>query len=186
MNLTGILLCGGKSSRMGEDKGLIPFKGKIMASYPLDVLEAVSENILISSHNTEYQQFGYTVIPDEIPEIGPIGGLYSCMKHSTTEHFFVASCDIPFVTKRLAQKILGFSEGYSVVIPQTEDNRLHPLFGYYSRDVLPLIEEHIKQGNFKMMDLLKACNAYSVPVVSYQPSTKVDLLKNINSKEEIE
>ncbi len=186
MKLKGILLCGGKSSRMGEDKGLVDFKGEAMANYPLKVLEALTSDILISSNNPEYKKFGYPILKDEIQNIGPLGGLYACMKSSSAEHFFVTSCDTPFVNKQLALQVLSFSKESNIVVAQTEDNRVHPLFGYYSKDILHQIEIQIKQGNYKMLDLLKACNAYTVPVISYNPVTRIDLLKNINKREEID
>jgi molybdopterin-guanine dinucleotide biosynthesis protein A len=79
MELSGIILAGGKSSRMGQDKGLMLFRGKQMVQYSIELLNLFTSQILISSNNQEYNQFGFPVVSDIYKECGPIGGLHAAV-----------------------------------------------------------------------------------------------------------
>ncbi|HPG34509.1 MAG TPA: molybdenum cofactor guanylyltransferase, partial [Lentimicrobium sp.] len=72
--ITGIVLAGGKSTRMGTDKGLMIFQGKPLVMYSIDLLSMFCGRILISSNNPEYAKFGYEIIADELPGAGPMAG----------------------------------------------------------------------------------------------------------------
>ena len=83
--ITGIVLAGGKSSRMGQEKGLAEFDGKPMIAYALEALAPLCTEILISSNSNAYNHLGYRVVPDIIANSGPMGGIYSCMLQSQLE-----------------------------------------------------------------------------------------------------
>jgi molybdenum cofactor guanylyltransferase len=76
---SGVLLAGGKSSRMGEDKAFMKFNNRYLFEYSLSVLQHFSENIVISSSDSRFTQLQYNRIEDEIPDLGPLGGIYSCL-----------------------------------------------------------------------------------------------------------
>jgi len=81
------VLAGGASSRMGKDKGLCEFKGKSLVYYAIEALLPICDTIIISSNNTEdYQKFGFDVVVDQHKNIGPIGGIYSSLHKSITQH----------------------------------------------------------------------------------------------------
>ena len=92
-NITGIVLAGGKSSRMGSDKGLLTINGKMFIEHVVDAMKPLVDNIIIVSNNKMYDQFGYERIEDEIINSGPMAGLYSGLKHSESEYNLVLSCD---------------------------------------------------------------------------------------------
>ena len=75
MDCTGIILAGGKSSRMGSDKGLLPYKGKPLVTYAIEVLRPLTDRIIIVGNNEAYKQFDCPLIPDEIADCGPPGRL---------------------------------------------------------------------------------------------------------------
>jgi len=83
--ITGIILAGGKSSRMGMDKGFCALNGKPMVQYAIDILEQTCDSIIICSNNSDYELFDLPVIPDIIKDIGPMGGIYSGLKNSKTQ-----------------------------------------------------------------------------------------------------
>ncbi|NOY95228.1 MAG: molybdenum cofactor guanylyltransferase [Chlorobi bacterium] len=95
---------------MGADKALIRFRGETLIQHVINLLQPVCKSILVSSNNQGYGKFGSPVVPDEILNCGPLGGIYSALKRSTTDWNFVISVDCPFVTKEfvhfLSSKVL--------------------------------------------------------------------------------
>ena len=85
MQITGIILSGGQSTRMGTDKALLQINEKTLLENAIEICKPVCKEILISSNNPEHEKFGYKIIPDEIKNCGPLGGIYTCLKNSNTE-----------------------------------------------------------------------------------------------------
>jgi molybdenum cofactor guanylyltransferase len=81
MQITGIILAGGQSSRMGTDKAMLQIDGKTLMERAIEICKPICHEILISSNNPKHENFGFTVIPDEIKNCGPMGGIYSCLKN---------------------------------------------------------------------------------------------------------
>ena len=110
--ITGILLAGGRSSRMGSDKGLLDFRGRLLAEYPLALLQKHCGTIIISSNNPEYGQFGYPVVADERMDCGPAGALATTLSRPTATGtwYWPATCLIltmnwqPFCFGRLPER----------------------------------------------------------------------------------
>ena len=117
MDTTGIILAGGKSSRMGADKGLLELGGKPLITYAFQALSGLCTTILISSSSEAYHSFGYQVIEDVFPGIGPMGGIYSALGKSKTEKNLILSCDLPFASKELMSYILQNSDVHQVAVP---------------------------------------------------------------------
>ena len=89
MKFTGIILAGGKSERMGTDKGMVKFRNKFLVEYPLEALKPSCPTILISSNNDDYRIFGYPIIQDLVSDTGPMGGIYSCLLNSESHYNLV-------------------------------------------------------------------------------------------------
>ena len=110
-SLAAIILAGGRSSRMGTEKGLMPFRGKPMIRHIIDLLQSLDINpIQIITQHGAYEQFELPCYPDLIQNKGPLGGIYSGLVHSTATKNLVLGCDMPFLTKaRCALGINGKS-----------------------------------------------------------------------------
>lgn len=182
--ILGTVLSGGKSSRMGRDKGLMNYKNKPLVAFAIDLLKHVTNQIVISTNDMQYKQFGYPLVPDLISNIGPIGGIYSVMKQTNTLYYMVIACDMPFASKELANKLLLHTSEADIVVP-VHDNKIEPLFGIYSREILSIIEQQINRNNYKLMRLLDCCNTKYLDINSFQ-KTDTDNFKNINSPEDAE
>ena len=153
-DVTGIILAGGASSRMGKDKGLCEFKGKSLVLYAIEALVPICGTILISSNNTEdYQKFGFDVVVDKHKNIGPIGGIYSSLSRSSTQHNLVISCDTPFINIQLLEYVLANSSDHDIVVPEHGNSYIEPLAGYYSTSIISVLEYAIKVKDFKLMNL---------------------------------
>lgn len=152
--LTGIVLAGGKSGRMGVDKGLIIWKGKPLAQYSIEALRPFCDHILIITGNREYARFGFPLVKDEYPNIGPMGGLHAGLKASNSKHHIVLSCDMPLVDDKIVRLLLAGSENYQAVVPVT-DSRIIPVCAYYHSTGLPILEKEISAGLHKTVLFLQ-------------------------------
>ena len=185
MGITGIILAGGKSSRMGTDKGLQELCGKPLISYAIQVLSGLCETIVISSSSDAYKSFGYKLVADEFPGIGPMGGIYSALKQSKTEKNLVLSCDLPFVTEELFSFILKNSDGFEVSVPCEGNRHYEPLCAFYRLSVLDKMTEFIHKGNYKLPDLFEAISVNKLNINKEHSVFRENLFMNINSKHEL-
>jgi molybdopterin-guanine dinucleotide biosynthesis protein A len=185
MDITGIILAGGQSSRMGTDKGLQELCGRPLISYTIQVLTELCNTIIISTSSDAYQSFGFKTVADEFPGIGPMGGIYSALKQSKTQKNLVLSCDLPFVTKELLSFILENSEGYQVAVPWQEEQHYEPLCGYYNLSVLDPIYAFVQKGNYKLPDLFEEINIHRLSIGSQLNFYQQNLFLNVNSKHDL-
>ncbi len=184
--ITGIVLAGGKSSRMGQDKGLCLFRDKSLVTYAIDVLKPLCGRLLISSNNLDaYEGFGYEVFRDEIHGIGPMGGLMTCLRQSKTEHNLVLSCDTPFVNTKLFEYLLGqLDVVQKAIVPVHGNGFLEPLAAYYGRNSLTDIEASIANKEYKLMRFLKNIGAKRLAVENQNFYTKT-MFDNLNSPDDL-
>lgn len=185
MDVTGIILAGGKSSRMGTDKGLQELCGKPLISYSIRLLSELCSTIIISSSSDAYKSFGYKTVADEIPGIGPMGGVFSVLKQSKTDKNLVLSCDLPFVSKELLLFILKNSEGYQVAVPWEGDQHYEPLCGFYHLSVLEQMQGFIQNGNYKLPDLFKEISINRLVINKELDFYTEELFLNVNSKHDL-
>lgn len=182
--LNGIILCGGKSSRMGKEKGLCQLDGKPMISYAIDLCQKFCKSIVIGSNNPIYQSFGYPVIKDEVEGIGPLGGIYSCLKSSPSNDNFIFSCDMPMVSAELINYILSERKGYEVVIPVFKDFP-EPLCAYYNKSIVPYLVEAIEEKTYKIQDVIKNLNTKYLEIDFSLGFYNDDLFANINCHQDL-
>ncbi len=181
MKITGIVLAGGKSSRMeGADKGLIYFKGKHLIEYSLELLSTLCETIYVSSKFERYRAFGYGLIKDEISEIGPVGGIYSALNVSQTDINIFLPCDAPFLNKELLEYLLKEIENHDAVVPVTDDNT-HSTILVIKKACKNIIFEEIEKNNYKLMFPLKRCKTKFVEIKESMPFYNKNLFANLNS-----
>lgn len=152
--MTGIVLAGGKSTRMGKNKAFLELDGKPLIEKNLALLESLFSEVLISSNTPElYRSYGEKVVQDQYSGSGPFGGLQACLEEARAEYAFFVACDIPLLDPELIRFMASLTEGYECVVPRTEDG-LHPLFAFYHKSCLPKIEDFLKVGHFKVIDLI--------------------------------
>ena len=182
MGVTGIILAGGKSTRMGTEKGLQELCGKPLINYAIDVLSGICSNFIISSSSDAYQPLGFKVVPDEFSGIGPMGGIYSALRQSDTQDNLVISCDLPFVSAELLKFILSNSQGYEVAVPWEGNMHYEPLCGFYNKSILDKINTFIKTGNYKLPDLFEVIRINKLVIDKTLHFYTDSLFYNVNSK----
>ena len=153
--MTGILLAGGKSKRMGIDKAFIDFQGSKLYEYPLNILQEFCTEVIISSSDKRFKNTGHNVIPDIIDNIGPIGGIYTCLQKIKDQKALIMSCDIPFITAEFISFLSCISGEHDITVGVNKNNQPEPLAGIYNKRILKKIEAQINSENYKINHLFK-------------------------------
>jgi len=179
--VTGIVLTGGLSSRMGKEKGFCLLNDKPLVEYAIDLLQKECSSVMIGSNNDLYRKFGFRVIEDEIKGIGPIGGIYSCLKSSQTDDNFILSCDMPMVRGELIRHLLSYRAQYEAIVP-IHLGHPEPLCAFYRKDIVPMLERQIMNGNYKLQDVLKALNTKYLDIGPDLEFYHHKLFANINTE----
>src|SRR5690606_38356609 len=152
---TGVVLAGGKSSRMGRDKALIAIDGRSLLDRALDTLQPVVNDLLVIGDPMKYGHVGPFVIADEIAGKGPIGGIVTAMRFSSNDNLLVIACDMPNIDRRLLERLKSELGNFTdAVVPQYND-RAEPLCAAYHRRCENAFRQAIARGELKMQDVLK-------------------------------
>lgn len=185
MKFTAIILAGGKSSRMGTDKGLVQIKEVPMIERVINaVVKAGITNVIIVSGNSEYEKFGFPVYPDIFPEKGPLGGIYTGLLKSTTNKNLILSCDIPLINDVVLNLLIRNGLDKSITILKHED-RLHNLIGVYDKCLVDDLEKHITSNKLKVGQFIESHSPKIIDLKMLLPDLDDLILANINSKEEL-
>lgn len=141
MQVSGIILAGGLSSRLGRDKTLLSFNNETLIERTIRVLrDVVDEIIIASNHTSKYNLPGMVEVPDTFPGMGPLGGMHAGLMTAKHEHAFVISSDMPFFSGELVRFLLERRGGYDVVVPEIK-KRWEPLCAVYSKSCVGHIEK---------------------------------------------
>lgn len=183
-HFNGYILAGGKSSRMGTDKGLMLFKGKAIIEYVIEQLQPAVNKVTIVSNNPEYEKFGFAVIADLIKETGPAGGIYTALNHTDTDLNFIVSCDMPFISKEAIEFMFQNKSKSQIILP-VRQGKMEPLFGIYSKDCLFKWHELMEGAVIKLQEMVTNFQLNKIEVdnnVQFSDS----LFMNINTKKDFE
>ena len=184
MKYTAIILAGGKSSRMGSDKGLVLLNGKPMISYIIEILKKMQIPIIIISNNENYKQFGLPVFADIIKEKGPLGGIYTGLKNSKTESNIIVSCDVPFLSNRIIELLINKDNGYPISVVQS-NGKTHPLIGLYSKKIVKKLFETILMEKLKVRSFIDEFQLNTIELDKQEILEYENEIRNINTQEEL-
>lgn len=162
---TAIILSGGKSKRMGQDKGFLTFKGKVFIEIILEKLKNYfSYLILAAGESSDYDRYrDYAkVVGDIYPGRGPLGGIYTGLYFSPSEINFILPCDNPFFRMRLLKYLLKSSLNKDICICKFA-GKLQPLFGVYKKSLLVELEDFIKNNKLSVRDFVRKQDLKIIP-----------------------
>ncbi len=182
-DITAILLAGGKSTRMKEDKGFIYFNGKMLVEHVIESVKKFTAQIIIVTANSAYKQFGYPCIEDEMKDKGPLGGIYTGLINSISQKNFVVGCDMPFLSEKLLTELIKNAGEEDVLLTEHRD-KAEPLCSVYDKNCLEHIRSQLEQNHLKITD---AMAGLKTRVISFDSEDwfKGNELTNINSIEEL-
>jgi molybdopterin-guanine dinucleotide biosynthesis protein A len=175
------ILAGGKSRRMGSDKGLVNFKGEPMISHILRVLDKLNMPTSIISGNKDYIKFGKPVHQDVIPEKGPLGGLYTALEFSSAPMLILLACDMPSINSESLKRLIALATSCKMVV-STDGKELSPLFACYPQSLKIAVKEVILRDELKMLDFVLK-QSYTLLDLTVGGNTLV--LQNLNTKKEL-
>ncbi|MGD9850273.1 MAG: molybdenum cofactor guanylyltransferase [Nitrospirales bacterium] len=153
-NISGVVLAGGKSQRMGQDKRYLHWQGRNLLDSVCGVMNEIFDEVIVVTAIPDYERGGLSVrfITDEIPGKGSIGGLFSGLFHSQNPYCFVVACDMPYLNREVIGEICLSPPADVVVVKLLQG--FQPLHARYSKQCLPFLEEMIHADNLKIQHLI--------------------------------
>lgn len=146
-DVSAIVLGGGLSTRIGRDKGGLILDGKPLAQRALETLGELFEELIyvINDPMAAPARAKIKLAKDDVPHLGPLGGILAGLKVSKAPRAFVVGYDMPFVSPELARFLVDYDVDADVVVPVT-DGRYEPLHAVYSRKCIPVIADQLAAG----------------------------------------
>lgn len=158
VNVSGIILAGGRSSRLGQNKALIVFEGQPVIQHVVNVLQPLVDEIVLSTNTPdEFAFLGLQMVADLYAGVGALAGLHAGLSAIRTEYGLVVGCDMPFLNAALLQHMLSRTTDYDIVMPRL--NGYHePLHAIYARRCLAAIEDSIRSGQRRLISFVSQMN----------------------------
>ncbi len=206
--MTGVILAGGKNSRIGLNKAFLEIGGKRIIERTVEIYKKIFDNILIITNTPEDYQYltesvilsevknlEFKIYTDLIPDRGSLGGIYTGLHYSKSDYTFFTACDMPFLNEKVVRHIIKGARAcpelvsggrgqrakdYDIIVPYFK-RRLHPLHAVYSKRCLPIFKEMVEEERLKIKDLFLK---FKVRRVTDIPETKLPPFFNINTIED--
>ena len=188
MNAGGIVLCGGKSSRMGTSKALLPFGPETMLQRVVRVLGGVvAPIVVVAAADQELPSLPPDVLitRDEREGRGPLQGLAAGLKAlpDSIETAYVTSCDVPLLVPGFVTQMLALAEGHDVALMEI-DGFTHPLSAVYRRAVLPRVEGLLAQDRLRPVFLFEMVRTRRIAPAEMTADPDLLTLRNLNTRED--
>lgn len=150
-NVTGVILAGGQSSRMGSNKALLPYRGgRFIESIHRQLARHFAEVIVVTNTPEHYTFLSCRKVGDLFPGIGALAGVHAGLFHSTTSAIFACACDMPYLDDDLIRYLAVRYNPVGVVIPESESG-LEPLHAVYGRGCLQAMTASLSAGNRRVV-----------------------------------
>jgi molybdopterin-guanine dinucleotide biosynthesis protein A len=183
---TAAILAGGRARRLGgTDKSALLVGGRSILERQLDVLRHLTPHIrLVAREAQQYRDTGVPVLQDCLAEAGPLGGLYTALVDSPTEHVLVIACDMPFLTAAFLARLVHFAPTADAVVPR-DARGLHPLCAVYNVHLAGQLRDRIDAGTLSVRGALAGFSVRDIgpeELTSFDPDGR--LLLNVNTPED--
>ena len=175
-------MTGGKNSRMGGEIKLFLKAGeKTFFQKIMEAMDGIPEIYLSVNTPEPYEKLGLPMVIDEIAGIGPMGGLLSAMRKIDAEALLVVASDMPFVSQEIIGELIKIweKEQKCCVVRTLYDKKVHPLLAIYPRSILPIVENRVKEKDYRMMSVIQEAGVQYVDLGEDDRSTV-----NVNSRED--
>jgi len=184
---TGVLLAGGRSTRMGgRNKAFAAVGGEPIVARALRVLRSLFSDIVIATNDVDrYRDFGATIVADVFPGRGPLAGVHAAMGIASQPYVFVAACDMPGLDERAIRFLLAQAGDTDAVVPRWEGD-IEPLHAAYAVGTRPIAEACLREGRAAMRDFLPKLRVTYVPETDLaQVAGTAESFLNVNTPEEL-
>jgi molybdopterin-guanine dinucleotide biosynthesis protein A len=179
MKTAGFVLTGGKSSRMGLDKALLPVGNMVLAEQVAETIGQVIDAVFLVGRPERYASLRWECLPDVRPDFGPLSGLETALAAKRGELNFVASCDLAGLQASWITALLRRMDGrVRCAVAVDRNGKRQPLCAVYRSDCLETVTRALNERRLKAMHLLDELEAVSVPVDA--------VIRNLNTPQEFE
>jgi len=189
IQVTGVLLAGGKSRRMGEDKRYLVVGEQTLLERGLGVLRSMFHEVLVViAQDSAPLDIDARIVRDLVPDCGSLGGIYTGLTQATTPYIFAVACDMPFLNQAVITQFTNRRDTADIVMARLA-TRLHPMHALYGKGCLPAMEQMIVARQLKIQELVSHAS------LRVQYVTEADLLSidpswrsfhNVNTPEDLE
>jgi molybdopterin-guanine dinucleotide biosynthesis protein A len=187
LTVSGIVLAGGQSSRLGTDKSFINVNGQSLIEHIVAKLTRLSDDVIIVTNSPdEYDHLEARLVGDIYPGKGALGGIYSGLRAAANAYSLVVACDMPFLDPNLLRYMIILAREHDVVIPRI-GGLPEPLHAIYSKNCLEPIDRLLARGDLKIIDF------FSEVRVRYVEEGEVDIFDpqhlsffNVNTPHDLE
>ena len=163
---TAIILSGGRSQRMGQDKGMLLIGGIPLIGKIAEQLHGSFKEVLVSGDPQKYDFPNTHAVPDLEADCGPLMGLLSTLRASRSELNWVTTCDMPEPNLTFVRKMIRNIGDYDAVVPVDTVGRKQPLIGLYRKRVAGAIEQRIAQDQWSILGLVESIRTEYIPLTS--------------------
>jgi len=190
MNIAGIILCGGKSTRMGSSKALLPFGPETMLQRVVRILGGVvSPIVAVAAIDQTLPDLpsGVIVTRDEQQGRGPLEGLRAGLKAlpADVDAAYVTSCDVPLLVPGFVRQMVDLAQGHDIAVIEM-DGFAHPLSAVYRRSTLPYVEDLLAHDRLRPAFLFDAVNTRRINPAQMTADPELRTLRNLNTREDYE
>jgi molybdopterin-guanine dinucleotide biosynthesis protein A len=188
-NITGVILGGGQSRRMGRDKRRLHWEGEPFLDRVCRLMSVLFEEVLVVTAQEDYDcsHLPVRLVTDNIPHKGSLGGLYTGLIEAKNTLTFVVACDMPLLLKESISRLCLLSHSDVVVVKLSTG--LQPLHARYSKGCAPIIEQMIHEGDLKLQHLVTH-SGLSVEIIEESLFDDIDPYResfmNINTPADLE
>lgn len=186
------IMAGGASSRMGQDKSFVEIDGQPLIERIIQSTHDMgqAQTLLITNRPDDYSHLKLTMVGDIIADKGALGGIYTAIHHSQTEHVLVLACDMPLVSPPLLRYMVSLLDDLTpvpdVIVPRVQG---YPqgLHAVYSRACLPHIEQQIAADRLKVISFYDSVRVHYLDESDYQPfDPDGNAFFNVNTPEQLD
>jgi len=188
--LTAAILAGGQSRRMGTDKALVMLRGKPLVKHVIERLRLlpVDQIFLLARQADQYPMLDIPVYSDIIPDLGPVGGLWTALNLANHDQIVVVGCDMPFINPALLVKLVESQTAMpcDAVVPRWHGNP-QPLHAVYHRQSLEKVASALTAGTRRFQDMLDQFRTRWMDEREYAPLEANGLaFTNLNTLDDLE
>ncbi|MBL8231707.1 MAG: molybdenum cofactor guanylyltransferase [Bryobacterales bacterium] len=176
MDHAGYVLAGGRSSRMGRDKALLPFESGTLLEHMAQVVRQAAGNVTLVGPTERYAHLGIRIIEDHWPGCGPLAGIHAALLDSMAEWALIVACDLPFLRPDLLSWMLTLtsSRDEDVLLATLDGVRPEPLCGLYRKRAAEVVGMALEAGNFKVTNALAPLRVTMLPVADTRQLVNVN------------
>jgi len=167
VNITGIVLCGGRSTRMGQDKASLAFGNETLLQRAVRVVREVADDVIVVARAGQAAPAGVRVVHDPVEDLGPLAGLAAGLAAATTDVNIVIACDMPLIKSAVLARLVAL-RGDADICVAVADGHASPLCAVYRSSVAAVADELLAGGERRVMALLARVQTKRVDAAAFR------------------